>query len=321
MMMAIPAFLALAITSDGCHKIQSDMILARDVAAVVPAFARVPGNFNLGYLLTSGEPRILRGADLQRIAKNQKVELDGLPDVCFARETFSPQPDQLRKAMLVELSTAELNIGGQALADPKIEILSWSTQPAPMGELVFPRDGMQIPQGAGTQREVLWHGYVCYSEDRHFPVWAKVRITAKITRVVAAANISAGKPIQAHQVRLETVEDFPFDETVAQNLDEVVGYLSKSSLRSGSPIRRTQIERVPDVARGDLVIVEVLAGGARLRLEARAESAGVRGSTILVRNLSSGKDFRAQVTGKGQATVGMETGDVSKVTGDAARVQ
>src|SRR5579863_10520004 len=152
MMMAIPAFLALAIASDGCHKIQSDMILARDVAAVVPAFALVPENFNLGYLLTSGEPRILRGADLQRIAKNQKVELDGLPDVCFARETFSPQPDQLRKAMLAELSNAELsssepNASGRALADPKIEILSWSTQPAPVGELVFPRDGMQIPQG------------------------------------------------------------------------------------------------------------------------------------------------------------------------------
>ncbi len=318
MMMAIPVLLALAIASDGCHKIQNDMILARDVAAVVPAFALVPENFNLGYLLTSGEARILRGVDLQRIAKNQRVELDGLPDVCFARETFSPQPDQLRKAMLAELSNAELsssgpNASGRALADPKIEILSWSTQPAPVGELVFPRDGMQIPQGSGTQREVLWHGYVRYGEDRQFPVWAKVRITAKITRVVVAANISTGKPIQPHQVRLETVEDFPFDETVAQNLDEVVGYLPKSLLRSGSPVRRTQIERVPDVARGDLVIVEVLAAGAHLKLEGRAESAGAKGSIILVRNLSSGRDFRAQVTGKGQATVGMETGDVSKV--------
>jgi flagella basal body P-ring formation protein FlgA len=307
MMMAIPAFLALAITSDGCHKIQSDMILARDVAAVVPAFAQVPGSFNLGYILTSGEPRILRGADLQRIAKNQKIDLDGLPDVCFARDTFIPQPDQLRMAMLAELS-AEPNLAGA-----KIEIVSWGTQPAPVGELVFPRDGMQLPQGFGAQRDILWHGYVRDGNDHQFPVWAKVRITAKITRVVAAANISAGKPIQANQVRLENLEDFPFDETVAHNLDEVIGYLSRSSLRSGSPIRRTQIERVPDVARGDLVIVEVLAGGAHLRLEGRADSAGVKGSTILVRNLSSGKDFRAQVTGKGQATVGMAAGDIVEV--------
>src|SRR5580658_1268543 len=100
MMMAIPALLALAITPDGCYKIQSDMIYARDVAAVIPAFSQVPGEFQLGYVLTSGEPRILRGVDLQRIAKNQRLELTGLPDVCFARETFIPQPDQLRKAML-----------------------------------------------------------------------------------------------------------------------------------------------------------------------------------------------------------------------------
>lgn len=313
MMMAIPVLLGLAVTSDGCHKIQNDMILARDVAAVIPAFAQVPGDFNLGYIPASGEARILRGVDLQRIAKNQRVELDGLPDVCFARETFTPQPDQLRKAMLAELSNADPNSDGQTLAEPKIEILSWSTQQAPVGEIVFSRTGMQLPQGSGTQRDILWHGYVRYGDGHQFPVWAKVRITARITRVVTAASIPAGKPIQANQVRLEVVEDFPFDETLAANLDEVLGYLSKSSLRPGSIIRRTQVQPAPDVARGDLVIVEVLAAGAHLKLEGRAESAGAKGSIILVRNLSSGRDFRAQVTGKDQATVVMETGDIAKV--------
>jgi flagella basal body P-ring formation protein FlgA len=301
MMMAIPALLALAAVPDGCHKIQSDVILARDVAAMIPAFAQIPGDFSLGFVLTSGEPRILRGADLQRIAKNQRLELDGLPDVCFARDTFVPQAEQLRAAMLAELNAAELNINGA-----KIEILSWSQQPAPVGELVFPRDGMQLPQGSGPQREVLWHGYARYSEDHRFPIWAKVRITANVTRVVAAVSIPAGKPIQAGQVRLESCEDFPFDDTAVHNLDEVVGDVPKSSLRAGSVIRRALIDRPPDVARGDLVIVEVFTDGAHLKLEGRAESAGVKGSTILVRNLSSGKDFPARVTGKDKAAVGME---------------
>jgi flagella basal body P-ring formation protein FlgA len=304
MMMAIPALLALAVNPDGCHLIQSDFIVARDVAAVVPAFAGVPEDFRLGYVPTSGEPRFLRGADLQRIARNQRIELDGLPDVCFARKTFIPQAGQLREAMLAELNSAELNIDGA-----KIEVLSWSQQAAPVGELVFPRDGMQLPQGSGAQRDVLWHGYVRYGDGHLFPIWAKVRITANVTRVVVAANIPIGKAIQSNQVRLETCEDFPLDDAVARNLDEVVGYLPKSSLRAGSVIRRTQIERPPDVARGDLVIVEVFADGAHLKLEGQAESAGVKGSTILVRNLSSGKDFRAQVTGKGQATVGMAASD------------
>lgn len=300
-MMAIPVLLALAAVPDGCHKIQTDIILARDVAAAIPAFAQIPGDFSLGFVLASGEPRILRGADLQRIAKNQKIELDGLPDVCFARETFVPQAEQLRAAMLAELSAAELNIAGA-----KIEILSWSQQPAPVGELVFPHDGLQFPQGSGPQREVLWHGYVRYGEDHRFPVWAKVRITANVTRVVAAVGIPAGKPIQAAQVRLENCEDSPFDDTVLHSLDEVVGDVPKSSLRAGSVIRRAQIDRPPDVARGDLVVVEVFTDGAHLKLEGRAESAGLKGSTILVRNLSSGKDFPARVTGKDKAAVGME---------------
>jgi flagella basal body P-ring formation protein FlgA len=293
MIMAIPFLLALAITPEGCQKLPSDMIHARDVAAVVPAFARIPGDFPLGYVLSSGEPRILRGADLQRIAKNQRLELEDLPDVCFVRETFIPRPAQLREAML-----AELKIDGA-----KLEILASSQHPAPSGELVFPRAGLQLQQGLGAQREILWNGYVRGGGAQEFPVWARVRITVTMDRVVAAANISMGKPIQANQVRLETCENCPLDETVARNLDEVVGYLSKSSLRAGSPLRTAQIERAPEVARGDLVVVQVFAGGAHLQLEARAETAGLTGSTILLRNLSSGRDFRAQVTGKGQAGI------------------
>jgi len=283
----IPALLAIVSTPSGCQVIAREMIVARDVAAVVPAFAQVPADFPLGYVLSSGEPRILRGADLQRIAKNQKLDLDQVPDVCFVRETFVPQPEQIRDAML-----ATLKIDGA-----KIEILSFSQHPAPAGELVFPRNGIQ----PSAQSEVLWRGYVRYGDNLTFPVWAKVRITATITRVVVAAEIPAGKPIQASQVRLESLEGSPLDETLASSVDEVVGLISRSSLHAGSAIRKAQIERPPDVARGDLVTVQVFAGAAYLKLEGRAESAGVTGSTILVRNLSSGKDFRAQVTGKDQA--------------------
>ena len=65
-----------------------------------------------------------------------------------------------------------------------------------------------ITASSGTQQEVLWRGYVRYGTAGDFPVWAKVRITATITRVVAAANIPSGKPIQANQVRLESCRGF-----------------------------------------------------------------------------------------------------------------
>jgi len=255
----------------------------------------VTGDFHLGYISSTGAPRIFRGADLQRIAKNQGVDILDLPDVCFALQTFIPQPEDIRTAIRQTLA----DVAGIATA--RIEISASSQHSAPFGKLIFPLTGMQQP--SGSQAEILWRGYVHHT-DGDFPVWARVRIVANMTRVVPTANIPSGKPIQKNQVRLEGCEDSLLDEATARNLDEVVGYVPKSLLRAYLPIRKTQLARLPDVAKGALVDVEVFAGAARLLVKGKAESDGFKGSTILVRNLSSGKDFRARVAGKDQVIVG-----------------
>ena len=293
MILAIPILLAVAAGEpEQCHAIDREYILARDVAAMVPAFAQLSADFSLGYVPLSGEPRILKGIDLQNIARNRGVEMAAAPaDVCFKRRTFVPSTDQLRDAMMA----------GLGIPDAKIEITSSSQHRAPSGEVVFPRAGLQFTE---NQKDLLWRGYVRYGEDRRFDLWAKVRITATMTRVVAAANISAGKPIQVSQLRLETGEDSPLDETVVRSLEDAAGFVAKTPLHKTAVIRKNQIERAPDVARGDLVTVHVFEGAAHLSLEARAQQDGVKGATIVVRNPSSGKDFRAQVTGKDQVTIG-----------------
>ena len=295
MMMALPLLFALS-TPPGCHGVQNEMILARDVAAVVPGFAPVAADFHLGFVSSTGAPRIFRGADLQRIAKNQGVGTLDLPDVCFALHTFIPQPEDIRTALRKTLEDVP------GVASARIEISASSQRPAPFGKLVFPRTGMQQP--SGSQPEILWRGYV-HGSDGDFPVWARVRIIANMTRVVATANIPSGKPIQRSQVRLETCEDFLLDETTARNLDEVIGYVPKSFLRANLPIRKTQLASLPDVAKGALVDVEVFAGAAHLVVKGKAQSDGFKGSTILMRNLGSGKDFRARVAGKDQVIVGV----------------
>jgi flagella basal body P-ring formation protein FlgA len=295
MMMALPLLFALSAPPQGCRAIQAEMILARDVAAAIPDFAQVPADFRLGYLPGSGAPRILHGVDLQRIAKNQGVKLAGLPDVCFSRQTFIPQPEDIRVAIRTTLA----DVPGIAAA--RIEIGSSSQHPAPFGKLIFPRSGLQLP--SGTNAEALWRGFVRYAEG-DFPVWARVRILADRTRVVALANIPTGKVIQKSQVRLESCEDSLLDETTAHNLDEVIGFIPKSFLRAYLPIRKAQLAAPPDIAKGELVDVQVNSGAAHLVIQGKAQSEGIHGSTILIRNLSSGKDFPARVVGKNQAVVG-----------------
>lgn len=293
--MALPFLLALTAPLPGCQILQSDVILARDVAAVIPGFRQVSGDFRLGYVPASGVPRMLRGADLQRIARNQGVELTDLPDVCFSQRTFIPQAPEIETAMRATLADVP------GIASAKIEITSSSPHAVPFGDLIFPRSGLQLPTAAVP--EVMWRGFVRHGSEQ-FPVWARTRITVSTTRIVAIVNIPAGKPIQKSQVRLESCEDFLLDDSAVRNLDEVIGYLPKSLLRASLPIRKSQIAPRPDVARGEIVNVDVFSGAAHLMVKGQALAEGIQGSTILVRNLSSGKDFNARVAGKNQVIVG-----------------
>jgi len=291
--MAIPFLLALP--APHCHILQADSILARDVAAVIPDFSRVPNDFRIGYVSASGLPRILRGPDLEHLAKNQGVQLSDLPDVCFVLRTFVPQAAEIEAAMRRTLAYVP------GIADATIEISSSSQHPVPFGELGFPRSGLQMP--TGTVPEALWRGFARHGVEQ-FPVWARARITEHTTRVVASINLPAGKPIQKSQVRLESCERFLLDETTARSLDEVVGYVPKNLLQADVPIRKSQIAAPPDIAKGDIVDVEVFFGSAHLAAKGRAEADGNKGSTILVRNLSSGKDFRARVVSRNKVVAG-----------------
>jgi flagella basal body P-ring formation protein FlgA len=290
MTLLIPFFLAASLPAGGCQAIDSQAVVARDVAALMPAFAQLPEDFLLGYVQSTGAQRVFRGDELERIAKNRGVDLHGLDDVCFVRHMFVPDATQMRAAMEKTL----------AIAGVKIDILSSSRTPVPAGDIVFPRNGVQPFSGL----EVTWHGYVQAADNARFPIWARARVTAPVERVVAVTDLRAGKLIQKDQVRLESSEDSPFDETTVRNLNDVVGLLAKSTILTSAPIRKSQVERPMDVARGALVRVDVFEGPAHLSTEARAETAGMKGSFITVRNLTSGREFRAEVTGKDQVVVG-----------------
>lgn len=283
---------------DGCWPIQDDRIYARDVAAAIPAFSGVPADFVLGYAPAPGSRRVFNGAALQKLARYQNVTLDAPPDVCFERAMMELTASNILEAMRSSWST-----GNAHGADVKMELRSWSPKNAPSGKVVFPRTSLQLPAVADPQAEVVWRGYVIYGNNRRFSISARARITTTTTRVIALADLPAGEPVREDQVRLESFDTFALDDRPARNLDEVVGFVPRSAIRSGSTVLRSQLGRAPEVARGDVVKVEVTSGGAHLLFEGKAEADGFTGKTILIKNLTSGKDFRAMVTGKGKVTV------------------
>jgi flagella basal body P-ring formation protein FlgA len=273
-----------------CHPIDSDSVLARDVAPLVPGFAKLPGDFLIGYVGSSGAPKIFRAADLENIAKNRGIELPGLEDLCLQRRTFVVPAASIADAMRKAL-------GGAAV---DIQILSSSQQPVPSGEVVFPRSGVQPPFGP----EVTWRGYVQAGKGATYPMAARARITLETTRVIAVTDLPFGKPIQKNQLRVEAAQDSPFEESFLLSADDAVDLVPKTAIPKGSTIRKSQVAPQMDVARGDMVRVEVRLGNAHLSMDARAETSGMRGTTVTVRNLSSGRDFQAQVEGRDRVTVG-----------------
>jgi flagella basal body P-ring formation protein FlgA len=299
--MALPSLLAVfpqsAPQPDGCFAVQDDRIYARDVAAAVPAFSNVAADFALGYAPAPGTRRVFKGEALEKLARNQGAAVEAAPDVCFERAMATLESGDILEAMRSAWN------GPNGSLDVHIELRSWSPQIAPQGKVVFPRAGLQLPAVSDPQSEIVWRGYVLYGNNRRFGVSARARVTTTTTRVVAVADLSAGAPVREDQVRLESFDTFALDDRPARHLDVVVGFVPRALIRSGATVLRSQLARAPEVARGDVVKVDVTAGAAHLLLEGRAQTDGVTGKTILVKNLTSGKDFRARVTGKGQVSV------------------
>src|SRR5512135_2501405 len=107
MIMAVPFLLAVVpqvvprvvAQPDGCLPIQDDRIYARALAASVPAFAGVAGDFALGYAPAPGTRRVVKGDALERLARNQGVPAEALPDVCFERAMATLEAGEILEAM------------------------------------------------------------------------------------------------------------------------------------------------------------------------------------------------------------------------------
>jgi flagella basal body P-ring formation protein FlgA len=162
---------------------------------------------------------------------------------------------------------------------------------------------------------VTWRGYVAYDSPRRFSVWARVRVSATMPRVIAVEPLPAGKPAGKAQVRLETYDDFPLRNDTARSLEEVIGRIPRRAVRAGLPVLRSDLAEAFQVERGDTVEVTAVSGTAQLALEALADASGRKGDVISLRNPRSGKLFRARIEGKGRAIVMVDASAL------AARVQ
>jgi len=272
----------------GCLAIPpaADRIVFQDLAAAFPEAAGIAPGAVVAPAPAPGVRLVFHLPELRRLALRLHLAAEPQSEVCIERPVGVPDPARFLAAMQKELAPA------------RIEILESSRQPTPDGEIAFPAAGLRPAGGAA-----FWAGYVRFAGNRRFSVWARVRVTVEVRRVVAAADLAPGRPIDPAQLRLETRDQFPYSTPFSQSLAEVAGQWPRLPIRAGAAIRADQLQTAREVMQGETVRVDVRDGAAHLELEACAEASGGPGEIIPLRNPISHRRFLARVVGKGRVSV------------------
>jgi len=279
--------------SGECAAVERDRLLARDFAAALPAFGALPPETEIAPAPAPGARRIFREPELRGLARRFALSLTGAGELCFEWKLEPLDRGAVAAAMRA------------ALPEPavEIEIVETSRYAVPHGAVEFRREGLGRPADPSAKAPVVWRGSVIYGGQHRFSVWARVVVSGRVSRVVAAQPLKRGEPIRAEQVRVETSNGFPAAGDLAQAVEEVVGKVPWHDVAADSALRLSLLAEPPEVGRGDMVEVEVRNGAMRLEMTAKAESAGRSGEVIRMRNLSSNRLFQARVSGKDRAVV------------------
>jgi flagella basal body P-ring formation protein FlgA len=261
-----------------CLPVAGDRILVRDLAAAIPAFSSADPEEAIGFAPSPGAHRRFTAGELNRIAAKHGVTAE-LEPVCFERTLTALTREMIVAAMRESLPK-----------EAELEVIEFSRIDIPQGALEF------------SKREftgAMWRGRVRYAAGRSIPVWAKVRVSISRVGVVAARDLAPGKPIEAGDIHVEETRANPFDDSPAATVEQIAGRIPRRPIRAGETISLATLEIAVDVTRGETVGLEARAGAAFLKSEARAEASGRIGDFIMVRNIESGKTFRARVLRKG----------------------
>jgi flagella basal body P-ring formation protein FlgA len=303
-------FFSMITHSGPCEMITSDRILGQDLAMALPAFLnKIPGDTVIGYSPAPGGRRVFKSLELQRIGAAYGIAVAGGTEACFEWSLQPLTEDMVRAAIRDSLRSPDI----------RVDVLSISGTQTPAGKVSFPISGLLASTITGPETPVTWRGEVLYHGSRKFSVWARVKVSATMTRVVATQLILPGQTVAPDAVRVETYDDFPLRNDIARNLEEVIGRVPRRAIRTGLPVFRSDLIEPFQVQRGDLVDVTAISGAAQLHMPAVAETSGRQGDLISLKNPRSGKSFRARVEGKDKALV--LAWPLSQSTPESSRIQ
>ncbi|MBV9761648.1 MAG: flagellar basal body P-ring formation protein FlgA [Acidobacteriaceae bacterium] len=277
----------------GCIAIDAPQIGAGDLAKADNRFAQLDPGLVFSFAPSIGSSRIIQASELDNWAGEHGLARGGYSAACFERPGSEFAPEEIRKAIESALGTG--------FRDLRIDVTEICRCRVPSGRLEFALSGASAPSDRRPDTPVLWKGRVLADGGDVYPVWVKTRVIATVTVVRAARNLRPQQPLTAEDMEAARVSASPLRFSHDQTVAAYVGKIATTYIEQGTVLQADMARSPSEVERGSLVRVEVVDGGARLELDARAETGGNRGDLITLTNPSGAARFHAYVTGPGHA--------------------
>ncbi len=287
--MILAALLMAVAPPAACTPIDHDRIYARDLATTAPVFAPLSPDIEIGFAPAPGQQRVFRAAELRRIAQVNHVNANLSSDVCFAWRMEVPS----RASILAAVQESLKGRGAH------VEIVTQSLSAAPIGPIEFPLAGL-CGFAAGP---VMWRGYVAYGLNHRFPIWARVDVSVRESRLVTTEVLRSGVPVTANQLRIDGYEGPLSREAPILDLKSATGMIPRFDVPSGAVLTASMLDQPKEVERGDLVAVVIQTSRTHIEAQGIAEQSGRTGAIITVRNSKTGWKFRARVEARGKVLV------------------
>lgn len=200
------------------------------------------------------------------------------------------------------LTEPEVRTAVERYLAEKLRGRSWDTS---ITQLAFPQN-VRLPKGVRDLEIVApasWDGWGSVSMallvrvngvvEKNLPL--RLTVDAKTEMVVANRQLLTGTVLSEGDLSLQQREVAQAGGLHVRAIEDVIGMKLRSMVRSGTPIKSNQLEKVPVIRNGQLVTIVAESDGFRMTVTGRAKSSGGVGDIIKVENLDSRKQFPARV--------------------------
>lgn len=123
----------------------------------------------------------------------------------------------------------------------------------------------------------------------------QVEVEALVEMAVAMHQIDHGSIVTAGDVTFKKMDISGTQGRYLCRINDVVGKKARSTIRSNTPFRPDQLEKVALIKSGQIVTIVAENDRMRVTLTGKARSAGGEGDTINVQNMNSLKEFPARI--------------------------